>query len=316
MAIEFRESGLSVVGNTPWGTHFCLFYETTQDLLNTLVPYFKAGLKNHEFCLWAISAPLTEEDARSALQQAVPDLDRYLAERSIEMLPHDAWYLKGGALDLPSLINGWNEQLAQALARGYPGMRFSGDAAWIQKQDWREFREYEKELDVLIANKRLIVLCTYPLAASGAAEILDVTRIHQAAVVRRSGHWEMVETPELKQAKAEIKRLNEELEQRVIDRTSQLTTAYEALQREMAQRRRVEEDRNRLSRRILELQESERRALARELHAEVGQVLTGLKLSLEMVSQIPPEAARDRLLAAQTLVNDLIAKIRTMSLDL
>jgi hypothetical protein len=36
-----------------------------------------------------------------------------------------------------------------------------------------------------------------------------------------------------------------------------------------------------LSRRLLEVQETERRHLARELHDEVGQMLTGLKLLLK-----------------------------------
>jgi signal transduction histidine kinase len=294
----------------------CCFYETPQDLLDTLVPYFKAGLENQEFCLWVISAPLTEEEARRALQHAVPDLHRYLAEHSIEILPHDTWYLQGGALDLHSLIHRWNERLAQALARGYTGMRFSGDAAWLHKQDWRDFRAYEQDLNVSIAPQRLLVLCTYPLAARGAADILDVASIHQLAVARRSGQWEVVETPELKQAKAEIQLLNEELEQRVLDRTSKLATAYAELQREMAERQRVEEERDQLSRRILALQEAERRALARELHDEVGQVLTGLKFSLEMAVQAAPDVLRDHLLVAQTSVNDLIANIRSISLDL
>jgi hypothetical protein len=56
------------------------------------VPYFKAGLEHREFCLWILSKPLMEEEARRALQQAVPDLDRHLAERSIEILPYDAWW--------------------------------------------------------------------------------------------------------------------------------------------------------------------------------------------------------------------------------
>jgi hypothetical protein len=55
MATEFRKSGISVVGDVPWGTHFCHFYETKQDLLDTLIPYFKAGLESKEFCLWVVS---------------------------------------------------------------------------------------------------------------------------------------------------------------------------------------------------------------------------------------------------------------------
>jgi C4-dicarboxylate-specific signal transduction histidine kinase len=60
------------------------------------------------------------------------------------------------------------------------------------------------------------VLCTYPMAACAAGEILDVVRTHQFAVCKRRGSWDVIETAGHKQAKAEIKRLNEELEQRVI----------------------------------------------------------------------------------------------------
>ena len=56
-----------------------------------------------------------------------------------------------------------------------------------------------------------------------AAEILDVVQAHQFAIARRQGEWEVIETPELIQAKAEIKKLNEELEQRVVERTRELT---------------------------------------------------------------------------------------------
>ena len=40
---ELRKTGVDVVGDTPWGTHFCLFYDTTPALLDTLVPYCNAG---------------------------------------------------------------------------------------------------------------------------------------------------------------------------------------------------------------------------------------------------------------------------------
>ena len=56
MAIELRKTGISVVGDMPWGIHFCCFYETKEDLLDILVLYFKVGLENNEFCLWVISS--------------------------------------------------------------------------------------------------------------------------------------------------------------------------------------------------------------------------------------------------------------------
>jgi len=241
MCTEMRKTGVDVVGDIPWGTHFCLFYETRADLLETLVTYCKVGLENHEFCLWVVAEPLTGEDARHALRRAVPDLGQYLADQSIEIVAARDWYLQDGTFDLNRVINGWNEKLARASARGYSGVRVTGDTAWLEKKDWKDFCEYEESLNQAIAGQRLAVLCTYPLAACGAAEILDVVRTHQFAVTKRRGSWDVIETAGHKQAKAEIKRLNEELEQRVLERTSQLTAVNSDLTKEVLQRQRVEE---------------------------------------------------------------------------
>jgi MEDS: MEthanogen/methylotroph, DcmR Sensory domain len=242
MATEFRKTGIGVVGDVPWGTHFCHFYETKGDLLDMLVPYFKAGLESREFCLWVLSEPLTEEEARHALRQAVPDLDRYLADGSIEILLGREWYLQGGTFDLTRVTSGWSAKLAYALARDYAGIRVTGNTAWLERKDWSDFCEYEEALNASITNQCMTVLCSYSLAASGAAEILDVARTHQFAMAKRQGKWEVIETSdELKQAKAEIQRLNMELEQRVVERTRQLTTANEELRREIRERQRAQE---------------------------------------------------------------------------
>jgi C4-dicarboxylate-specific signal transduction histidine kinase len=241
MLTEMRKSGVEVVGDMPWGSHFCLFYETRADLLETLVCYCKAGLENQEFCLWVVAEPLTRADAREALKRAVPDIDQYLADHSIEIVTAREWYLQDGTFDLNKVIDGWNEKLAQASARGYAGVRVTGDTAWLEKKDWKDFCEYEESLNHAVANQRLAVLCTYPLAACGAGEILDVVRTHQFAVTKRRGSWDVIETAGHKQAKAEIKRLNEELEQRVVERTSQLTSLNSELTKEVLQRQRAEE---------------------------------------------------------------------------
>jgi hypothetical protein len=142
MTTEMRKTGVDVVGDMPWGTHFCLFYETTADLLETLVSYCKAGLESQEFCLWVVAEPLAVEDAKSALKRAVTDFDRYLDDHSIEIVAARDWYLRDdGTFDLDRVISGWNEKLARASARGYAGVRVTGDTAWLEKKDWKDFCE-------------------------------------------------------------------------------------------------------------------------------------------------------------------------------
>jgi MEDS: MEthanogen/methylotroph, DcmR Sensory domain len=191
---ERRKTGIGVVGDVPWGTHFCHFYATKADLLDTLVPYFKAGLESHECCLWVLSEPLTAAEARQAWRQAVPDLERYLADGSIDILLGREWYLQGGTCDLARVTSGWHATLAHALARHSAGIRVTGTTAWLEQQDWSDFCAYEDALNASITHQRMTVLCSYPLAATGAAEILDVARTHQLAMAKRQGHWEVIET--------------------------------------------------------------------------------------------------------------------------
>jgi signal transduction histidine kinase len=67
-----------------------------------------------------------------------------------------------------------------------------------------------------------------------------------------------------------------------------------------------------LSRRLLTVQEDERRVLARELHDEIGQALTGLGLQLgDGISSDP-----SRLGEARQIVRDLTEQVRNLSMDL
>jgi signal transduction histidine kinase len=226
---KLRNTGIGPVGYRPWGTHFCNFYATKTDLVEMLVPYFKAGLENKEFCVWVISEPLTEPEAWSALRETIPELDEYRTDGCIEILHGREWYLKHGMFDMERVTRAWNDKMHRALDRGYAGLRVSGNTTWLERKDWSSFCHYEKMLSDNVVDQNMTVLCTYPMATSGAADLLDVISTHQFAGTMRNGSWELIETPELKQAKAEIKRMNDELELRVVQRTIELETANQKL---------------------------------------------------------------------------------------
>ena len=72
-----------------------------------------------------------------------------------------------------------------------------------------------------------------------------------------------------------------------------------------------------LSRRLLEVQETERRHLARELHDEIGQMLTATKIHLQSAALDPtPERAAAPLQESIRLLDRLLAQVRSLSLDL
>ena len=71
-----------------------------------------------------------------------------------------------------------------------------------------------------------------------------------------------------------------------------------------------------LTRRLVELQENERRGLARELHDQIGQMLTVLQFSLSSIQVQATEEQKREIANAQNMVRDLIAQTREISLNL
>lgn len=105
---------------------------------------------------------------------------------------------------------------------------------------------------------------------------------------------------ERKRAEAALQTANEELEQRVLDRTRGLV--------EMNQKR------QQLSRRLLEVQETERRAIARELHDEIGQAMTAVKMNLQAMAMVGPTTPQ--LEDAMSIAERSLQQVRNISLDL
>lgn len=80
--------------------------------------------------------------------------------------------------------------------------------------------------------------------------------------------------------------------------------------------RRATERLQALSRRLVDVQESVQRAIARELHDEIGQILTALRLVLQMADLQRPDDGCARLREAHALVTDLQRRTRDLSLRL
>lgn len=115
----------------------------------------------------------------------------------------------------------------------------------------------------------------------------------------------------LARAFSDVSTANAELEQRVQDRTRELSQLYEALQAQDARR-------GQLLQKVIAAQEEERKRLARELHDETTQQLTALGLQLDMlgraVADQPGMAAQ--VAEARALVSRTIDELHRVIFDL
>jgi PAS domain-containing protein len=239
MKQTLRPTGINVIGNIPWGTHFCHFYQTKEDLLSMQVPFFKTGLENNEYCIWITSERTSIEDAINALKEKVPDLDTYYERESIEIVSHRDWYLSNGQFELNYAIQSILDRLRIALERGFEGLRLNGDEAWMDHKTSHDFLEYERLLNPAIAGKRLIISCSYQLGKCTATDVLDVGLLHESVISKRKGRWEILETPQLIETKAQLNLERELLEKRLAKSTRELNRITGQVKKERSERKKA-----------------------------------------------------------------------------
>ncbi len=205
METELRKTSIEAIGNVPWGTHFCQFYQTKEDLTEILVPYFKAGLENNEFCMWITAEPLNARDAQIALKKKVRNLDDFITKGQIEILEHNQWYTRSENSDPEAIIQNFINKAEYALKKGFDGLRITGNSSWLEKRDWEKFANYEKVVNSVIARNRMLAVCSYCLDNCSPSEIIDVVSNHKFTLIKQDNEWKIIRSSERTKVDEELK---------------------------------------------------------------------------------------------------------------
>jgi PAS domain S-box-containing protein len=222
-----------------------------------------------------------------------------------------------------------------------PDLLWSRDAhgrEWYN-QRWTEYTGQRSEqaagfgwLDVIHPDDRPQSLARFEQALSTGQSFRHEQRIRGTDGAYR---WFLVQVRPLRDEQGQIacwfgatdihdqRVARDTLEERVRQRTAAVEAASVALQTQMEAREAAEGDLRQsnmrlrtLSERLLAVQEEERRTIARELHDEIGQYLTGFRFMLESlgkVTAIPPDP---QLANALAVVDDLTTRVRELALGL
>lgn len=167
----------------------------------------------------------------------------------------------------------------------------------------------------------------YGLVASSfvlVALIIEHARLY-AMLVKALDNESAARARALKKTQ-QLNEANEHLEQRVKDRTAQLSVTNGELRQEITERKRAEHALERSREELRELatissraREEERRRLSRELHDEIAQSLAALKVDMQMLEQkldATNKPVADRLSSMQQAVDDMIGATRRLASDL
>ena len=108
--------------------------------------------------MWVTSEPLQVNQAKAALQAAVPDLDQYIEKGQIEIIDYNQWYTRSGKFSADEVLQGWVDKLNSALERGYEGLRLTGNTFWLEHANWADFTKYEETVNNVIGRYRMLAV--------------------------------------------------------------------------------------------------------------------------------------------------------------
>jgi len=149
------------------------------------------GLEENQFCVWVTSEDLNEKEAKEKLKSEIQNFDKFLEKGQIEIFPYTEWYLKDGEFNLQRVPDEWVQKYNYAISHGFNGVRVTNNTAWIEKKDRKDFSDYEEEINNVVGNYRMIVLCTYSTEKCGINEFLGVMKSHQVTTIRKEEKWEI-----------------------------------------------------------------------------------------------------------------------------
>ena len=128
---------------------------------------------------------------------------------------------------------------------------------------------------------------------------VPIETTYEAEVVRRDG-----------------KRIPVEVSSRMIYKDG-VVIGVQGTVRDISERKRAEDVLQTYSRRLLEAQEIERQKISRELHDEIGQVLTAIRLNLQAVQETcETDACLPRIVESISVIDEALNQVRELSLEL
>jgi len=296
------------------GDHICSIYETTAELLAVAIPFIIEGLVRRERCVY-ITDDRTIEEIVQALATVGVDVAQERQRGALRLLTNHDAYLRAGEFDPQTMIDFIRHAEAEALAAGFSGLRLMGEMTWALGPEPGGDRliEFEALLNQLPTNSKTVILCQYNRSRFDAPCIHDVFRTHPLAIlgdqVCPNPYYEL---PEMVLSKGQAATTSEFKAKRVDWWIAQLKRAWTAEQEREQLVKRLQT----LSRRLLEVQEAERRHVARELHDEFGQILSAISLHLHATRDLAGAAALPRLDECALLLQQAGEQVRSLALEL
>lgn len=205
MINNLRDSGINTIGHISWGTHIANLFTDKKEIFEVVVPFIKSGLVNNELCLWIYTQNTPYEDIKSALKDCLEDIDSYMENGQLILIPYREWYLVDNSFSQVRINEQWKSFIKKSLSQGYEGLRAVADTSWQEKSLFRTFQHYEQKVNEMIPYLPFLVMCLYDATKLDTYQVTGITKNHNYIIVKYEGELEIIKNvdPLVKDGKLE-----------------------------------------------------------------------------------------------------------------
>lgn len=194
---RLRNSGIDIIGDIPWGTHIGQLYSSKEDFFQTGVTYIQSGLINNELCIWIYSDNTTYEEIKDKLSEYMDDIDFYLQLGQLKIMHYSQWYVKDNCFNEVKVNDQWNYFIKHVVQNGYDGLRAIADTAWLEKNHYRSFLDYERNIDNIISESPFIAFCLYDSKKVDAFAIGEIINNHSYVITKHEDKLDIIRNVEV-----------------------------------------------------------------------------------------------------------------------
>src|SRR5262245_56527609 len=157
------------------------------------MPYFRAGLRQHERCLWLTAPPLPAAEARSEMARLLPAVDAIVERGDLCIIDAADWYGNGCGFRKSAAIKRWLKEEEDALARAYNGLRVAENTSFLAPSDAAAWMEYAQAVTTALQERSIVALSSFNPQQWQATDIFDIIRVHHFTLDRPDDHWQVLE---------------------------------------------------------------------------------------------------------------------------
>ncbi len=281
--------------------HLCMSYHTHQDELAAAIPFMRSGLDRREQCVY-----IANEESRPAVLDAMQSGGIAVGTATdtgvLSILGAQDTYRRDGSFDPERMVAWIRERTDAARRAGFSAFRLVGEMTCVAgdgRLEVERLAEYEAKLNYLLRQQPASALCAYDRRRFAADIIREVIATHPLVVVGTTVCRNPLFVPPSEY-------LFPDWPEREVE---WLLSNLRDLQRAESALRETEERYRTLARHLLEVQEAERQGIARELHDDLGQMLTTIRMNLQATRSRRWQRPR-KLAESVALVDEAIEHVR------